>query len=1056
MIAEATKLLKGFRIAAARVVESSSSGEALEGVTKEESGELPNQGGKEDEPFYLTKVIQDPHKHARGLLDGGATNSLRTARNAEELRNCTRTQVSLALGHAELFLTPVGTLLSSEPVSPIAPLGVLVAELGCRVCWEGETCVVNHPKRGRLPVVMINRCPELCSKITEELISEIENRRALIMQRALRLKALGIPGCQVGSEGHVKIEDMLVWLRKLSLDCPEGLLARTLPLWNNSLCGGDVPLNRRVRRSVQRADKVVLHLFSGKTKARDFGYLPGSVYVLSVDLDQGADILTDGLFQYLLELCMSGKVIAVIGGPPCATLSRLRERSEQDGGPRVLRDRDGKGRFGTLRRELSKGEQRLVDDHSVMYLRMFLLHHVAHEASPEGVLFVLENPQDPEAYLQDGKEHVSIWAWQEIQFLEKEKGMFRASFSQGWLGHPVTKPTTLLVNDWGLYLELHNQHGSLQKNCSRPSPVLLDRLQQSKTWAKWAAGLARAIGKAITKWVVTPALERQRVMHEDQASIRTLSRNDQAFIEHCERDHLGFRRDCRTCLEASMRSHHHLRQKYQHRNAFTLNVDLIGPLIGGEDQLGEARHLLVGVLGVPIFRDGRPQPNEDPSEDPAIPEEWDDDQVSGPAVAEQADLFAAPPDSPEIDNPEDLGYDKDWETRAKQWNERWKAAIDTLTEPVKVIPLVFVEPIASKKATTVLRGLQRIYTRIRLMNYPVRRVHSDSGREFANGLFEKWALSRDIAITASIPSDPRSNGRVEGMVGQCKAGIRGLLLQSGLSPRCWPHLARQWSEQKIRWALKLLGAETPKRPLVPAGTVVTVKKREWSRKTPWSSKAVQGVAVAPSVRVPDATVVRIAEGDGHRLYVAPVVYTDVKEPIRFAGAAEDADLLDDFPAPSRRVVGKRPGVVQGRGNVPRGESGGQEGAGSDARDEVSGLEGDSGARGSGGSDPPSVRIVSQTLASLGKQQQLQRAVTSKGQLSQRECAELLALRVWTPEQTERYSRHVLALNRPPQSWRMSFVGPFRTLKPIQGQLIWKQRTLELRGGPWGFMYTEIK
>ena len=97
-----------------------------------------------------------------------------------------------------------------------------------------------------------------------------------------------------------------------------------------------------------------------------------------------------------------------------------------------------------------------------------------------------------------------------------------------------------------------------------------------------------------------------------------------------------------------------------------------------------------------------------------------------------------------------------------------------------------------------LRAIQRIYTRIRLLNLEVRRLHSDSGREFANAFVEKWALARDIAVTASVPSDPKSNGRIENVVGRCKAGIRGLLIQSALPHACWPHLARQWGEQRLQ------------------------------------------------------------------------------------------------------------------------------------------------------------------------------------------------------------------------------------------------------------------
>ena len=197
LLAEATKLLKGFRIAAIKV---------LEGSSGSEDGE--------EEIHHLTKVAQDPPKHARGLLDGGATNALRTARDAKELECCTITEVSLALGQTQLHLTPVGTLLSASPVAPVVPMGVLAAELQCRVSWEGETCTVVHPTRGKLPVVMANRCPELCADLTEALIREIEDKRAQVLRRALQLKAWSMTEERerkrdLGMETHLNLRCLL-------------------------------------------------------------------------------------------------------------------------------------------------------------------------------------------------------------------------------------------------------------------------------------------------------------------------------------------------------------------------------------------------------------------------------------------------------------------------------------------------------------------------------------------------------------------------------------------------------------------------------------------------------------------------------------------------------------------------------------------------------------------------------------------------------------------------------------------------------------------------------
>ena len=110
LIAEATKLLKGFRIAAARVVDGTNQTEPLDSSSPQpsDSAEASEVTTVEPEPFYLTKVVKEPLKGVRGLLDGGATNALRTAKSQAELNGCAKTQVALALGHAELFLTQLG------------------------------------------------------------------------------------------------------------------------------------------------------------------------------------------------------------------------------------------------------------------------------------------------------------------------------------------------------------------------------------------------------------------------------------------------------------------------------------------------------------------------------------------------------------------------------------------------------------------------------------------------------------------------------------------------------------------------------------------------------------------------------------------------------------------------------------------------------------------------------------------------------------------------------------------------------------------------------------
>ena len=58
--------------------------------------------------------------------------------------------------------------------------------------------------------------------------------------------------------------------------------------------------------------------------------------MLCVDMaiDPGQDLLRPQVFAYLLKLARTGKVKAILGGPPCRTVSACRTRTP---GPRPVR-----------------------------------------------------------------------------------------------------------------------------------------------------------------------------------------------------------------------------------------------------------------------------------------------------------------------------------------------------------------------------------------------------------------------------------------------------------------------------------------------------------------------------------------------------------------------------------------------------------------------------------------------------------------------------------------------------------------------------------------------
>ncbi|CAE7285156.1 RE1, partial [Symbiodinium microadriaticum] len=244
----------------------------------------------------------------------------------------------LAIGERTMYLTMLGTLVCEEEISPICPLGPLVSRLGCQVNWSDRGISIVHPTRGRLPVVLEGNCPVVSAGLCLELIDELEKQQHQHIGRGLKLKAMAAGTgfgeldaeheCSWGSENR-----LLEWVRKLSPEGPERILAQAIPARTIGEPSGErVPFNRHVRRAVQKARGVVIHLFSGGTKPREFGNMPHDVYVLNVDLKQSQDLLHELTYQWLATLCRSGKVVAVIGGPPC----RLERNSRQDADETVI------------------------------------------------------------------------------------------------------------------------------------------------------------------------------------------------------------------------------------------------------------------------------------------------------------------------------------------------------------------------------------------------------------------------------------------------------------------------------------------------------------------------------------------------------------------------------------------------------------------------------------------------------------------------------------------------------------------------------------------------
>ena len=102
---------------------------------------------------------------------------------------------------------------------------------------------------------------------------------------------------------------------------------------------------------------------------------------MDTDSSVPASLLDKNVFAYLLSLCASGRVKALIGGPACRTISALSVRYQNDGGPGVLRDDE----FTYGLRNLSVVDHNLVLGDVMLMFRFLALHILAEDVREEGV-----------------------------------------------------------------------------------------------------------------------------------------------------------------------------------------------------------------------------------------------------------------------------------------------------------------------------------------------------------------------------------------------------------------------------------------------------------------------------------------------------------------------------------------------------------------------------------------------------------------------------------------------------------------------------------------------
>ena len=758
-----------------------------------------------------------------GLLDSGATHALRGRQPGESLKDLTEVRVTLACGRdATLKMTRGGTMIGQdEETEPIVPLGKMVSQLGCTVEWDEGGLVVVHPERGRLDTTQRGGCPHIPRPLALDIIQELEEKSGWMKKMKTK------------EEDEEEVWKKMVAVHPVFRDLPEEVKKELVVTPSKDLTA--LPgMNRRQRRKIQR-EGATLHLFAGEddgfTLSQAVKSAGGDVQTL-IELDQkrgpGHDLMSSDPYATLLRLAFDNRIRGILAGPNCRTRSVLRNyrMTPECHGPRPLREWGGE-EFG--RRDLRKDEKTKVWQDDVMLFRTLLLYVLAvhvektkdEEEKEEGIkrdakteeqktggegwkkiILALEQPSAPE-YLP---KTVSFWWTDQWRKMKEMYDLQEIKFNQGdWKGEEggkgCIKPTTIGGN---VEIKVPEERNPEAKGRSQ------DRVQDSKSLSRWVPGLMKELAKEVVK----------------KCQERPVQLKPMSWEQHVKHGHVPFRRDCKICQQSGAKSAPHRRlnaKKGQFPRAGVLSVDTTGPLVKGEDLMGnKMRFRLVGAYTWLAPKDS---PLEDKRNE-RVPEEEVDaieglriDDSEGEADDEAEHTEEDPQQDPPGNPEEPQGGE-----RAINPQEPQEAAKEEVDQPedfeIKIFRLV--TPLPSKAGGVVLQAVIDMILKLRSDGFDVSQVHSDNGGEFTSDAMRRWMKARGYIRTFTGVSNPQSNGRAENAVQQVKTHIRRLLHQAGWSEDQWPLAARHCDEQLRMWRCGL------KQKFPPLGAEVLVKKRRWN------------------------------------------------------------------------------------------------------------------------------------------------------------------------------------------------------------------------------------
>ena len=860
------------------------------------------------------------------LLDSGASHPFRPPRSEEELQQARRVNVSLATGDGALLpQTSEGTLLSEGgSQAPIIPMGQLVTLLGCQIKWTQSRLTVIHPVHGQLRVRLRGNCPVLPVAQALTLISELEQARVREFQKTVdglqaQVRALREQGregwnwqrhlrafCEEGSRTSLsgvlhRCPTFASVPAEVLLGIPEDVPCDLKDGWK--LLKG-MPWSRARRKAMFASTSWTVHLFSGDERARASRCtstmrssfwsvaLEGNEVMVNVDVtySRALDLNhRDGVFRLLCWAALSGRIKAIVGGPPRQSF------------PAPLRP-DGS-------REQYQKEIQLIT-------RMMVLWYVAEEgrckAWRQGILrpsvvkphvaFLLEHPDNGGRDDRASFFASPLWKAFAMDALMGEVeckmngrstvlgGNLDLWHLQGTTMGP-TSPGDPVGSMWPLELVANVAHSLKAWVGSRRKESLLSSLVR-RSWMDFMEEAHE--GPATDE--ATPGLGGDAAPH--------LCRFDaDEWRLHLQRDHLPYRKDCRVCVERSTGKPH---RKVSHPTAYSLSIDTAGPF----RTTGRAGHkyLLVACYRFPKLPGTKvdDETKKFPGEGESIPKMANGEDWLGDGQDPLEDSG---------EDKEEGGPKEDVPNVGEKLNEK-DVEVEALRElaALEFSSIYIIRPMESRKHAETLRAVQEAYIQLRSCGLPVHRLHADRAREYNTKFFEQWAASRDIDVSKTQGDDPPQNGTAERAVRFIKMRMRILLAQarelSGLSEdvvgSLWPYAAETASAQQ---EAEVWGQPSPS--VARFGSKVFTRRKGYGQggRTDLLPKWVEGVYLGPARSVPGGHMVLTDEGN---LWYTTNIrqFQDLPD----QGGASDADAEPPAHPPLRRVR-RKSSIVELAGGV---------------------------------------------------------------------------------------------------------------------------------------------